>query len=107
MMIMSCKKAAKIASDSLERRLTFRERVGLVMHTWMCRACTLYTKQLRTIKQVARKYADEEARASISSEKPLPPEAKERIKHGLHERLERPDVDPGGDGGAGNDGAST
>lgn len=97
MMIVSCKKAAKIASDALERRLSLRERIGLATHGMMCRACRLYIKQLRTIRLVARRYAQEELSPTITSQKPAPNDVRKRIKDKLNERLARPEPDAGAD----------
>ena len=57
--MLTCKEVTTmISSDTLARR-TWRERMGVKLHLMMCRHCSRYAAQLRTIATEARRlYAD-------------------------------------------------
>ena len=49
-MMLSCKHASQLLSQSLDRRLTLRERVGLRLHLMVCDVCERFGKQLAQIR---------------------------------------------------------
>ncbi|HLD09974.1 MAG TPA: zf-HC2 domain-containing protein [Methylophilaceae bacterium] len=53
--MLSCKQASQLVSQSLERRLTYRERFGLSLHLMMCDACKLFSRQLRLLRQAMQR----------------------------------------------------
>ena len=57
--MLTCKEVTTlISSDTLARR-TWRDRMGVKLHLMMCRHCSRYAAQLRTITAEARRlYAD-------------------------------------------------
>ena len=48
--MLSCKQASEIISQSLDRRLSLRERLSLRFHTFICEACRRFGQQLNTLR---------------------------------------------------------
>jgi hypothetical protein len=74
--MLSCKQASRLLSQSLDRRLSWRERMGLRLHLMMCDVCQRFGKQIVMMRRAVRlmvnaKEQDEQVR--------LPEEAKGRI----------------------------
>lgn len=53
--MLSCKQASRLVSQSLERKLPYRERVALFLHLMVCDACTLFSRQLRLLRQAIQR----------------------------------------------------
>jgi hypothetical protein len=55
-MMLSCKEAARLVSQGLDRKLGFGERVMLRVHLSICDGCTNFRKQVdflrRAVKQL-------------------------------------------------------
>ena len=47
--MLSCKEIANLASQSLDTKLTMRQRLGMRLHLMMCKFCSNYTKNLKFI----------------------------------------------------------
>ena len=45
--MLNCKEVSQLASESLDRKLTLKERIGLRFHLMMCKLCTRYVRQLK------------------------------------------------------------
>lgn len=50
----ACSKASKLASDSLDRRLTLSERLRLLLHTAICGVCRHSSEEIALIHTTAR-----------------------------------------------------
>ena len=48
--MLDCKHATRLASQAMEKQLTFRQRVALRFHLLMCDACTPFTRQLHLLR---------------------------------------------------------
>jgi predicted DNA-binding protein len=77
--MLSCKEAAWLISESMDRDLPLMQRLGIRAHLLMCKHCTRYRRQLLFIRDAIQHYLDE-----IENEESLPPvslspEALERI----------------------------
>ena len=62
--MMNCDQTTRLASDSLERRLTWRERLAVRIHVAMCSGCRNFVNQMHTIRNLAKAYVgggDEQA----------------------------------------------
>jgi hypothetical protein len=82
----TCEQVLPVLSQSLERKLTLRERVTLKLHFLICVYCVRYLKQLRLMREAVRaRSAQVEADAS-AAQPALPPEARERLKRALESR---------------------
>ncbi len=81
----TCKQMAPVMSESLERRLTLRERAALKLHLWVCVWCVWYLENLRTMREAlrARGAREEEAADDVDSAVKLSEEARERIRRAL------------------------
>ncbi|HJR09206.1 MAG TPA: zf-HC2 domain-containing protein [Pyrinomonadaceae bacterium] len=81
----TCKEIAPLMSESMERRLTARERVALRVHLWVCVWCEWYLQHLRLMREALRQRAaqsDVEEETSPASAS-LSNEARERLKRAL------------------------
>lgn len=56
--MLSCKQVTELCSQELDRQLGLGERVSLKTHLMMCSGCSNYRRQLFTLREVARAYAD-------------------------------------------------
>ena len=80
----TCKQMTPVMYESLERRLTLRERVTLKLHLWVCVWCVWYLENLRTMRSALRaRAAHEEAADDVDSAVKLSEEARERIRRAL------------------------
>ena len=58
--MMNCRKATELVSQSLDRELTFRERVTLGIHEAICSGCRNFETQLKMLRAICRAYSSEE-----------------------------------------------
>lgn len=74
--MLSCKQASQLISQSLDRRLSGRERWSLRFHLMICDMCTRFSKQL-----VVLRLAMQRMRQEVEQDEhiQLPYEAKARI----------------------------
>ena len=70
-------------SESLERRLTLRERIKVKLHLWICLWCAWYLEHLQLLRKTIGSRAAQEANLDSSSLPSLSSEARERIKLSL------------------------
>ena len=49
--MLDCKHATQLASQAMEKQLTFRQRMALRFHLLMCDACTQFTRQLQVLRK--------------------------------------------------------
>jgi hypothetical protein len=59
-MILSCKEAARLASQGLDRRLGFGERIMLRVHLGICDGCTRFTGQIRFLRKAVQQLGNKE-----------------------------------------------
>lgn len=72
-----CQQMAETISQSMERKLTLRERTNMKLHLWVCAWCQWYLEHLHIIRDAARAKAADPSGPSLSTE------ARERIKRNL------------------------
>jgi len=70
-----CQQIVEQVSQSLERRLTLRERINLKLHLWICAWCQWYFEHLHLIHEIAPAHDPD-----LTSGPTLSAEARERIK---------------------------
>lgn len=70
-----CQQIVKQVSESMERKLTLRERIDLKLHLWICAWCQWYLEHIHLIHDVAPTHDPD-----LMSGPSLSPEARERIK---------------------------
>lgn len=81
----ACKETVRIMSESMERRLTVRERINVKLHLWVCLWCVWYLEQLQLMRNTIRSKAAQEPNLDSPSLPSLSPEARERMKLDLSE----------------------
>jgi len=79
-MFPSCKEAARLQSDALDRSLPFRERFGLRLHLLICKWCRRYGRQIAFLRTAARSHHED---AQTAPAQGLSREARQRIKERL------------------------
>ena len=78
--MLTCKDASHLISEGQDRHLSLRERIGLRLHLWMCDSCRRFEQQIHYIHRTLRQGWSQGTRPE---EKPLSPEARERIRKKL------------------------
>jgi len=77
----TCKEMTALMSQSMERRLTLRERVLLKLHLWVCAWCVWYLEHLQLLRASLRARAEVAGGGYTGAS--LSTEARERIKSAL------------------------
>ena len=60
-MILSCKEAARLVSQGLDRKLRFGERVTLRVHLAICNGCTNFKDQVAFLRKAVSRLGDRSA----------------------------------------------
>ena len=81
--MLSCKEVSHLISEGAERKLTLSERIGLRIHLWMCDNCRRFEKQMHYMRQAM---LSTRSSGDLPSEKPLPEDARERIRRKLQDQ---------------------
>jgi predicted anti-sigma-YlaC factor YlaD len=55
-MMLTCREAARLVSEGLDRELAVAERARLRVHLALCTACTRVSKQFEFLRRAARAY---------------------------------------------------
>jgi hypothetical protein len=76
----SCKQAARLQSEALDRRLSLSERIGLRIHLFLCAWCRRYGQQIAFLRAIGKTCAEEHDHLPTLQ---LSPEARERIRQKL------------------------
>lgn len=79
----TCQQTVEKISQSMERKLTLRERIDLKLHIWICAWCQWYLEHLQIIRDAARAKGAESPDLDSISGPALSSEARERIKRNL------------------------
>jgi len=53
---LTCKEAARLISEGLDRNLNVAERTALRLHVGICVACERVTRQFEFLRRAARRY---------------------------------------------------
>ncbi len=80
--MLSCKKVAQLASESLDRSLTFQERLSMRFHLLACKLCSRYVRQLKFLKRACA-HAEEDHSGGNAG---LTEAARERIRDRVSQR---------------------
>ncbi len=78
--MLSCKKASELISQSVDRRLSWRESLALRAHLWICDACTQFNKSLHQMLLAVHRF-----RHQVEQDKQLQlsEDAKQRIAEAI------------------------
>jgi len=79
----TCQVVAERISDSMERKLTMRERIGVKVHLLGCDLCERYKRQMLSLQELLKQYS-----LSLEKEENLPDvkldiNAREKISQAL------------------------
>ena len=55
-MRLTCKEAARLISEGLDRNLNVAERTRLQLHVAVCKACERVTRQFEFLRRATRQY---------------------------------------------------
>lgn len=78
-LIKNCKETSTLVTQSLDRRLNWKERFGMRVHLAVCENCTRFAKQMSLIREWLSK-EDEAMQPGLTNE------GRERIARKLQER---------------------
>jgi len=79
----ACEEISRLASDKLERRLSFIERLRLRLHLLMCSACRHYDVHITKLHRILKK-----RQKNTWSDVQLPSDKREKIKTSLKDNSE-------------------
>jgi len=79
----TCQHTVEVISQSLERPLSWCERVTLKLHLWVCIWCLWYLEHLHIMRKTMREKGADAPEMDFPSALALSPEARERIKRQL------------------------
>jgi hypothetical protein len=79
----NCKDMSLVMSQSMERRLTLRERAAMRLHLWVCIWCVWYLEHLLFIRATLRTRAAHIPQEESSATDSLSTEALDRIRRAL------------------------
>lgn len=78
--MLTCKQASQLVSQSLDRPLSWSERVQLRFHLFICKACNRFKQQLNQLRIAIQQLKDETVNDQTIQ---LPTDAKTRILHAI------------------------
>jgi hypothetical protein len=58
--MLSCQQTSLIVSQSYDRRLLWRERIGIRLHLMLCAACANFKRHMDFLRTALRSYAQQE-----------------------------------------------
>jgi hypothetical protein len=73
----TCKQAARLQSEAMDRRLSFSEKTGLRLHLLLCKWCRRYGEHLKFLRSAARQCEEHQGHQASEG---LSPEARRRIE---------------------------
>jgi hypothetical protein len=79
--MLNCKQASRLVSESLDRRLSWRERWSMHLHLLICDMCTRFKTQMEFLQRAAREYL--RRGAPMAEQTPLSAEGRERIRRAV------------------------
>lgn len=82
--MLTCKEISTLVSESLDRKLSLRQRMAMRMHLLMCSMCRTYSRQMLVLRKVIRRAVN----ADYSREEHLPEDARTRIRQTLQQQQE-------------------
>ena len=85
--MLSCKEAAALVSESLDRKLPLAQRIALRMHLFFCRFCRRFSRQVLFLRGAANRVREEKEGEKPPISDSLSMDAKEKIGHALKTHL--------------------
>ena len=85
LLLFSCREASRLASESLDRELTRRERWALRIHKCICHTCRRFAAQIGTMRDSVAKMPDNLRKQIFNKTSKLSTERRVQIKRLLAE----------------------
>jgi hypothetical protein len=82
-LMLSCRDVTRLISESMDRSLPLRKRIGVRVHLLICKFCARYERQLLRIRETVRRLGEAGETAGGTLGEPLSEEARERIRKSL------------------------
>lgn len=57
--MLTCRQATQLLSEQLDQTLSFRQITALRCHILICRSCRRYGRQVRSLKQLSKRYTQQ------------------------------------------------
>ena len=80
----NCRETARLLSERRDRRLSIRERIALVYHMTICKACHVYSRQIAILTRIWGEASDH---APDCCPGELPQDCKDRIKDAIKREI--------------------
>jgi len=80
--MLTCKEASFLASKKLDKKLTWRESIGLRLHIMMCSLCRRYAIEMKKMHRMMKK-AGKSGVSILPESVKLSKQSRERIKQVL------------------------
>ena len=80
--MLSCREVSRLVSESMDRDLPLMRRMGLRFHFMMCKYCVTFSRQIKSLRDLAGGFADKIGEAEDVNIK-LRPEAREKIRQAM------------------------
>ena len=75
-----CKQMTRRLGESLDRKVSFQEKLIMRLHLFTCEACERYLEQVTFLKEAMHIHGEHEPEAAEFSSPALSAEARDRIK---------------------------
>jgi hypothetical protein len=89
--MITCEEAARLMSESLDRKLPLGQRMALRMHLLMCKLCPRFWRQLQFLRNATGRFVKEAEREVPFPFESLSTDAQERIKRAVAAGLKSSD----------------
>ncbi len=87
--MINCKEHSRLTSESMDRPLSFWDRISIRIHQWICPPCSQLKKQFVAIRKACRLIPAEtdEDRGINEDTIAIPKDAVQKMKSALREHL--------------------
>lgn len=86
--MLTCRETTSLISQSLDAKLSLRQRIAVRIHLFMCRFCSRFKKQLYFIRDATEWFNidDNEGEDIQRLDESLTPESREKLKRIIAEK---------------------
>ncbi|MCP4746989.1 MAG: hypothetical protein GY874_12755 [Desulfobacteraceae bacterium] len=91
--MINCKEYAEMVSRCMDRPLSFRERMYIKIHQWICPPCKKLDEQFKSISAACRWRLSEKINGQEQEVQTLSDDTRKRIKRALKQDLEPDQLD--------------
>lgn len=84
--MLSCKEVSKLVSESLDRKLSWWQRINLWMHLGMCGLCSRFRKDMIHLHEETQQHAEEIEQDTADADVKLSDDSRDRMKRLLESK---------------------